>query len=185
MLKLWRLVALPVLLGFALLGAYLYIYLGAGEEVVVEKVEWPQMSMVYKDHRGAYHHINSVIVTVEDWARKNNIPCSRTFGEYLDDPRQVAEERLSSRAGCLLDPGVDPGELPEGFAVKNTPSTTYIHATFSGSPAIGPWRVYPKLTEFADKFSLRTATSTLEIYTVLPDGGMKTDYLVPVLDLAQ
>ncbi len=185
MLKLWRLIALPVLLGFLLLGIYLYVHLGAGKEVVVDKLEWPQMMLVLKNHRGAYHKINAVIVEVEEWAKKNSIACPRTFGEYLDDPRQVAEERLNSQAGCIIESALDPKSLPQGFELKITKPTVYIHAVFTGSPAIGPWRVYPKLKEFAETTKLRTATSTIEIYTVLPDGDMKTDYLVPVLDPAQ
>ncbi len=30
-------------------------------------------------------------------------PCTRTFGEYMDDPQQVEEARLRSRVGCIVE----------------------------------------------------------------------------------
>lgn len=185
MLQMWRLIATPVLLGFLILGAYLYFYLGANQPVVVERRQVSGMNLLFKVHRGPYHHINQVIETVEKWAKENNYPCPRTFGEYLDDPRQVPQERLTSNGGCVSETPYEAANLPEGYQVKTLPAADYIHATFDGSPAIGPWRVYPKLAEFAVENKLRTAPSTIEIYTVLPDSKMKTEYLVPILDPAE
>lgn len=184
MLSMWRLIATPVLVGFLILGGYLYFYLGGNKPVVVERRPLKEMNLLYRVHRGPYHHINQVIEAVEKWARDNGVPCTRTFGEYLDDPRQVPEERLTSHGGCILAEPLSQS-LPMDLQTKVLPAAHYIHATFEGSPAIGPWRVYPKLGEFAESHKLRTATSTLEVYTLLSGGKMKTEYLVPILDPGQ
>jgi AraC family transcriptional regulator len=190
MMQLWRLIALPVLLGFLILGIYLFVYLGGWKEVSVTKATLPEMQLLYKVHRGAYHKIVTAIESVEQFARSRGIPCPRTFGEYLDNPRQVAEERLTSHAGCVLEkplaeaPPAPSGTEGDEFKIKTLPAGDYIQAIFTGSPAIGPWRVYPRLTEFADRHGLRTAPSTIEIYTITPANGLSTEYLVPVIPAA-
>lgn len=180
MLRLWRLVALPIFLGFVFLGAYLYHHLGGWREVVVDQTEQPALVLLYQVHRGAYHHINAVITAVETWAKDNQIPCARTFGEYLDDPRAVSEERLTSHGGCLLGETLRPEILPEGFFIETKPPAAYVRGQFQGSPAIGPWRVYPRLHQFIEQNGLKSSTRAIEIYTMLPEGGMATEYLIPI-----
>ncbi|MGE0762212.1 MAG: GyrI-like domain-containing protein [Bdellovibrionales bacterium] len=179
-MRLWRLVALPVFLGFFILGAYLYYYLGGYKPVLVELVERPEVQVISRSHRGAYHQINNVIVQVEEWAKSKQVPCSRTFGEYLDDPRQVDEGRLRSKAGCVLEQPLDPATLPPEISASTLSAGRYVRAEFTGSPAIGPWKVYPKLTEFAEQHKLKPSTSSIEIYTLTADGKMLTEYLLPV-----
>ncbi len=181
MIRLWRLVALPVLLGFVLLATYLFFYLGYYKPVEVTMVESAGLNTLFRSHRGAYHLINQVIVEVENWAKSQGLSCERTYGEYLDDPQKVEQGRLRSRAGCILDGPVDEKSLPEGFQAGLIPAGPYVQAVFSGSPAIGPWKVYPRLADFIQEKNLKTGSQTIEIYTIKADGKMQTQYLIPIL----
>ena len=181
MIRLWRLLALPVFLGLIFLGAYLYFYLGGYKDVVVDVVDQAEMQTVFTTHRGAYHQINAAITKVEEWAKSHGQTCLKTFGEYLDDPRQVDEVRLRSRAGCLLDEPLKTSALPEGFEVGSLPAGQYVHAVFTGSPAIGPWKVYPRLNDYVAQQKLQAGTSSIEIYKINADGKMTTEYLLPLV----
>jgi AraC family transcriptional regulator len=182
MIPLWRSFVLPVVLGFFFLGLYLAFHLGVWRGVNVEVISEPARTLLARDHKGPYHKINDVIVSVEKWAAQNNVPCPRTFGQYLDDPGKTAEERLRSRGGCVVDPAGLPQELPEDLILSQLEAGRFVHAQFLGSPAIGPWRVYPRLKEFIKKEDLKTNDTTLEIYTVTGQNEMTTDYYVPIAD---
>ena len=181
MIRMWRLLALPFFLGLLFLAAYLYYYLGGYKPVVVNLVDQPELQTVYRPHRGAYHQINTVISEVETWAKAHQIPCSKTFGEYLNNPQQVEQSRLKSNGGCILEAALQIQDLPEHFIKGTIPAGRYVHATFAGSPAIGPWKVYPKLSDFMAEKTLQTSTTSIEVYTIEDDGKMTTDYFLPVI----
>ena len=177
MAVLFRIIGLPILLGFFFIAAYLFFYLGVWKSVDVTQTEEPPMHLLYVTHVGPYHKISERIEVVETWARSNQVSCSNSFGEYLDDPEVVDEDRLRSHAGCVVD---RPLQAPEGFEFRTEPSQTYIRAEYSGSPAIGPWKVYPRLKEYAQTHRLRRATRVFEVYTLLDGGRMSTLYLWPL-----
>ena len=83
-------------------GTYLYCYLGAYKSVTVTAEKRGPLYLLYQTYTGPYHEIGSVIHTTETFALAQNLPCPRTFGEFLDDPERVDQDRLRSRAGCLL-----------------------------------------------------------------------------------
>lgn len=180
LIKLWKSLALPVLLGFLFLGGYLIYHLGALRRVEVQVADSPTMYFLFKDHRGPYHLINEAITEVENWTKAKGVPCPQTFGEYLDDPQLVAEDRLRSRGGCTSSNPIQVAELPAGFKISERAPAKFVRAEFSGSPAIGPWIVYPKLKEFITQQNLKTEPVTIEVYTVHPNQSMTTTYLVPI-----
>ena len=169
---------LSVSLGIIFLGTYLYFYLGAFKDVHVYLAEVPPFHILYKKHIGPYHKINEVILSVEQWTQKHNLPCSQSFGEYLDKPGEVDEDRLQSHGGCLT-PKTDV-QLPEGFFQRTVEANKYISAEFSGSPAIGPFVVYPKLEKFAIKARLETQSKSFEIYQTQGSDQITTRYLIPL-----
>lgn len=166
-------------MGFVILGGYLYIYLGAFKDVQVNLIDEPSFHIIYKNHVGPYHKINKVIRSVEKWAQEQNLPCTQTFGEYLDDPNQVPHERLRSHGGCLTPK--TPITLPKGFSQRTVGPSQYLEAKFSGSPAIGPFIVYPEIKRFASDQRLKTQSKSFEIYEVYDTNTLKTRYLIPIL----
>ena len=169
---------LSILLSLIAMAGYLYIYLGAFKKVDIHLVDKPPFHVVYKTHLGPYHKINSVIQSVEKWAQKHNLPCPETFGEYLDDPNQVPHDRLRSHGGCVM-PKIR-FTLPSDLYQRTVNAHSYIEARFSGSPAIGPFIVYPKIKKFAKNQHLTIQSKSFEIYQIYGANKITTRYLMPL-----
>jgi effector-binding domain-containing protein len=131
--------------------------------------------MIYKEHIGPYHKIITVIEEVEKWARGQNIDCSNSFGEYIDDPQVVDHDRLRSRGGCVVT--TVPETLPRGYATQTLPEKQYVVAEFEGAPSIGPLKVYPQVREYMASHNLQTQGSVFEIYMPVDNKKMRTTYL--------
>jgi len=177
-MKILRQFILAVLLVVITLAAWMAYYLGAFKAVEIIQGDKPAMKMIYKEHVGSYHKIVSVIQEVEAWAKSQNIDCSQSFGEYIDDANMVEEIRLRSRGGCIVEDL--PKELPEGFKSQEIPARKYVIAVFEGSPGIGPVKVYPKAGEYMKEKGLAMDGSVIEIYVIHSAKEMTTTYLFPL-----
>lgn len=154
----------------------LLLYVGAFKPVTVAIEEAGPFRMVYKSHIGPYHKIVPTIEEVEKWAAANGEPCTISFGEYLDDPRVVDEDRLRSFGGCLVE-GDWTDRLPEGFQFKEVPRQEYVTAIFTGAPSISPLKVYPKAFKYMESMNLKHEGAIIEMYEKLPNSGIRTRYL--------
>lgn len=139
--------------------------------------ERPALTLVAKKHVGAYHKILEDLHDVEKWAKENGVDCSRSFGEYLDDPQVVEEERLSSNVGCVVAEA--PASVPAGFEVLHRPARPYLVGRFRGSPALGPYKVYNKVEAQKKERRLESDGAPIEIYENTSE-GFETLYLFPV-----
>lgn len=157
---------------------YAVFNLGVFKDVQIEKGPYAELHLVYKDHVGPYHYIGDVIKEVEKFFKENNLDCPITFGQYLDDPRVVEHERLKSRGGCLHE------GFPENFSTDLKkmliPAGEYYIAHFSGSPWIGPYKVYGKVFEKAAQDGNGLKGPVIEIYEAFGTEGMRTTYLFPL-----
>ena len=171
MIKKFLLFVFTLLTGLAV---YLFFYLGSYKPVEITQEKLGPLYLLYKAHVGAYHEIGPTIQEVEKWAKGQNIPCLRTFGEYLDNPESMDQDRLRSRGGCLL---VEPLALvPPQFQYEARPERIYVVGRFTGSPAIGPFKVYPMIKKYLDEHRLSAKESVIEIYQI--DGmEVRTEYL--------
>lgn len=162
----------------AALFLYLYVYLGASRPVALARESVGPLVLLYKDHIGPYHQINSSIQEVERWAFDHGLPCSRSFGEFLDDPEAVDQDRLRAHAGCVLPAGaaVDPGTP---FHFETRARRDYVVARFAGAPSIGPFKVYPKAEEYLQEHRLKRDGPVVEIYRV-NGNAVETEYLFPL-----
>lgn len=162
--------------------AYLLVYLGYFKPVTVNEEDNRAFRFLAKAHMGAYHKIVPVIQEVEKWAKENGLDCRFTFGLYHDDPENVEESRLRSHGGCVLNEGEEPGVLPAEFEIIEQPASSYVTAIFEGSPAIGPFRVYPRLIQYVEeKQYTRPDWGVIEIYEVHASDRMTTTYYFPVI----
>lgn len=156
---------------------YLCVHLGAFEPVDIDEEVRGPLYVLYSDHQGAYYQISEVISRVEGAAKLAGAACAKTFGEYFDDPSVVEEDRLRSRGGCIA---TEPfGKTPEGLHTDQIPDSRYVVAHFSGSPAIGPWKVYTKVHRYLLHHRLKAVEETIEIYS-LHDNEITTEYLFPL-----
>lgn len=169
---------LSLLIVLSSLAIYLYIHLGVSNPVTVETGTRGPFVMIYKNHTGAYHEIGPVIAAVENWAKENDLRCDLTFGEYIDDPAAVDQDRLRSRGGCLFEQR-PPIPLPEEFSVEDRPEHRYVIGHFAGSPSVGPFKVYPKVREFIDSQRLKQKGAVIETY-LIRGKKVTTEYLFPL-----
>lgn len=172
-----RTALLAVFASVVFLAIYLYFYLGFYKPVEIERVHGTAMHFISKSHTGPYHEIGPSITAVESWAREHHVPCEKTFGEYLDDPQAVDQDRLRSRGGCLVNGPVE--NLPTEFKYEDRPAREYVKAEFSGSPAIGPFKVYPLVKEYLVEKRLKSTSGVIEIYS-LHGTQVDTEYLFPL-----
>lgn len=160
---------------------YLTVRNGFFKSATIDIGNRPAMHLLYKEFVGPYDKVLPTLQEVEKWAHENKIPCSLTFGEYLEDPNLVEMERLHSNVGCLMDLAWTSNlKLPEGFQVKEVPMRKYVIGDFAGSPALGPYKVYGKAQDFILEKNLEPIGPVIEVYEVSADQKLRTIYLFPV-----
>ena len=170
--------AITAVIVIGLIGT-LMMRLGSFKEVVITEGQRGPYKMVFKKHVGAYHKIVPVLEEVETWAKANGEACKLSFGEFIDDPDVIAEDRLRSKAGCVVEKKWDL-VLPEGFGFQEIPAHLFVIGEFDGAPSIGPIKVYPKAKEYIEAHGYKQIGPTYEIYEVISDQSVKTTYLFPV-----
>lgn len=159
------------------LAVYLYFHLGVYEPVKVAVERRGPFELLFKEHIGPYHQINGTIKEVEAWAKDHNTRCAQTFGEYLDNPEAVDEDRLRSHGGCVLSTPLP--TTPPDLQYQKRAERSYAVGRFNGSPAIGPYKVYPKVRRFLDEHHLRSSAPVIELYTI-NGNEMITEYLFAI-----
>lgn len=178
-----------ICIGLMIFFLYLMQYTGAFKSVPVAIDERGPFTMIALSHTGAYHKTVEKTIVVEEWAKKNNLKCRLSFGEYLDNPRMAEEGRLRSYGGCLIDP-LNPEEkitieklkksLPEDFEIREFATSQAVVALFTGAPGIGPMKVYPVAEDFIKDAALKVTGTVFEIYEILGDNKMTTTYIWPL-----
>lgn len=176
-MKLRHLISVTFFIIIAVL-SYFAVYLGAFKPVQIDMGEFGPFNLVYKGHLGAYHKIVPVIESVEQWAISQGENCQKSFGEYIDDPKQVEQERLRSNGGCIVDKTFD--QLPPDMEQKTLDKQFFIRAQFDGSPAIGPYKVYLKAQNLMREKGLEPNGPVYEIYNIISPKEMKTEYYFSV-----
>lgn len=156
--------------------AWASINMGVFKPVHIKETKYPEMFLVYKEHVGPYHKILPTLESVEKWAVENKLDCSKSFGQYFDNPDVKEHARLKSHVGCWL-PSKTELPLPEGFHSKTIPSQEYVVGEFLGSPAIGPFKVYGEAKEYFVAHKWPLAEDVIEIYERYDKDSLKTYYL--------
>lgn len=173
---------LAAIIAFAI---FMYFRLGMNKDVALEVRELQTMHVIYLKHTGAYYKIAEKIDHVEKWAKTNLVHCPKTFGRYLDDPQTVAEDRLQSQGGCIVQ-GLPPGlKIPEEMTLGTVDAGKYLVGQFDGAPSVGPYTVYPKAFEWMTENSMTLAGPTVEIYNVVNEKEVLTEYLFPIKETSK
>jgi effector-binding domain-containing protein len=154
--------------------------LGSFKPVQISESDRPAMKIVYKHHVGAYHKIVPVIEDVEKWVKANGEKCELSFGEYLDNPDEVAEDRLRSNGGCIVEAKPN-AQMPDGFKFREVPPHHFVVGEFDGAPSIGPMKVYPKAKDSIASKGYQISGPIFELYKIGENQQVKTTYLFPVV----
>ncbi len=151
------------------------IKMGFFKDVVILEQDRGEIQCVYLEHIGPYHKILDSLEKVEAWAKASSVDCRTSFGHFIDDPDVIEHERLRAHVGCVVDKVY--ADLPVDFKYKSIPAAKYLVAEFSGSPALGPMRVYSKAKRAFYDRKLVPAEDVIEVYERIDDKNMKTSYL--------
>lgn len=173
-----RPILLTIFLLFLGFSVSLFVKSGAWKSVTVSEADFGPFTMIYKEYSGPYHKILPTIQEVEAWVKSQGLGCTQSFGEYLDDPNVVEHERLRSRGGCLVTQV--PEQLPPGIQTQIIPLRHYVVGEFTGSPALGPLKVYGKINQHLEKNRMKITAPILEIYNVTSETEVMTQYLFPI-----
>ncbi len=168
-----------IFLGIVALVSWFIYSAGFFKPLEIRQEKMGAMIFLYKEHVGPYHEITDAISAVESWAKDKKIPCRKTFGEYLDNPQIVEHERLRSLGGCIVDSAVT--DLPADIKVKTTHEKDYVVGLFHGAPMLGPYKVYPKMSEYMVKNNLKQGPSVIEIYEMITEKELLTKYLFEIV----
>jgi AraC family transcriptional regulator len=160
--------------------AFVYYRTGYYKDVIITSGEQGPYILVYKVHKGPYHKIAPIIDEVEAYFKKNNLPCPLAFGRYLHDPNLVEHDRLESHGGCLfsmMDEKLDLLLKQTDYKVEPLEKKDYLVATFDGSPSIGPFKVYPKVKSWLNKYNYKQVGPVIEVYQTTGQDEVVTRYL--------
>jgi len=162
--KLIPLAISSTLIGIVGFASYLFIHLGAYKNVELVGQDLGPYKIVFSHHIGPYHKILESIEQVEKWAKENQVGCDLSFGEFLDDPEVVVEDRLQSNGGCIV--ASQPTNLPSHLNYREIPRKYYLTAEFDGAPSIGPLKVYPKAMKWIQTNHYVLGGPVIEIYSM-------------------
>lgn len=150
-------------------------YYGAFDDIPIEEKMMGPYTLVYQSNKGPYTDAGIVLFDIYEDLRKNyEITTTKGFGIYYDDPKKVAQDKLRSDLGIVLEPkdfaAIE--RLQKKYQIKKWEQKTAIVATFpylgNASPILGAFRVYPVLAQYLNKHQL-TMESVMELYDV-PEG---------------
>lgn len=160
--------------------AYLYFYLGYYKPVEFKSQKMPVLHIFYKTHIGPYHKIVPLLNEIENDFKKIGTTCDYTFGRFLDNPEKAPEDRLRAEVGCLFFSHPHNLKFPEGLSESHIDEKEYLVGNFEGAPSVGPLKVYPNAKEWFKKYGYTFPDEVIEIYKVLPDNGVQTQYLFSI-----
>lgn len=170
-------VGLGVLVSLLSLAAYVFVYTKAYQSPELENVTIKDLHLFYTEHMGPYHLIDPKIREVEKEAIRLGFSCIKTFGHFLDDPQHFEEDRLRAEVGCWLSgPLPEASQIGEGFRYEHRPGGEFLKITWTGSPAIGPIKVYPAARSWFEKERLVFPTDNFEVYETVRGGQLITTY---------
>ena len=175
------------LIGFVTLTSglflYLFFHLGFAKKVINDGLVEETFYIIGTSHLGPYYKINAVIQDVESWAQRMQISCPFTFGLYLDNPHIADENRLRSEGGCISKQPypveVHQQVLNSHYFTRKLEQKKYLKFSFSGSPAISPFKVYPAANDWFNETGYPRGTAVLEIYK-MNGNKMTTEYYFPI-----
>ena len=148
-----------------------YIYLGGYKEPEFFVDSSPTMYLAYKNILGNYSQTSFIINEVEKELAAQNIECTQSFGLFYDDPNKTVESDLRSKAGCLFlkKPAIE--ESSKLHLLKIPAYPKIVQASFKGSPALGPIKVYEQVKNWLQKDN---AFPSLEVYSFKQNENMAT-----------
>jgi hypothetical protein len=155
-------------------------YWGLFAKISISEKDLPAMTLVYEKYVGPYMETGKIIMKLSKDLAGDNIVTKRAFGIYYDNPGKVAQDKLRSVAGSILEE--NDAQKASGltrYNVKEFPATKAIVAEHpyvsKMSIILGIMKVYPKLAKYMQTKGYGMQSQIIEIYD-LPN--KKIEYVV-------
>ncbi len=153
-------------------------YIGVFTRVKIREKMVGPFQMVYKEQKGEYKFTGAIIASVYKSIKAENLPGSRGFGMYYDNPKITKKEDLRSDAGVILNNAIEDtnrnGFLRKEFPLQKCVLIEYPNKNFL-SVYTGMAKVYPKLFDYVVTNGYKKVP-VMEIYE-----ESKIIYLMPLV----
>ncbi|MCB4792738.1 MAG: hypothetical protein LHV68_12760 [Elusimicrobia bacterium] len=112
--------------------------------------------LVYEKIKGDYRQAGDSCGKVSRWLYANNIPASKEFGMYFDNPQKVPKNELRSIAGALIDDKDSDKieQIKQEFYIQEIFPLSCIKTSFPYknqlSLILGIFRAYPEIAKYAE-----------------------------------
>jgi hypothetical protein len=162
----WSLIILAVLI-VALLG-YL-AYLGVFSALKVTEQKLGPYTLAYAEYMGPYSGSGPILTRVNNSLKQDGVECTKGFGIYFDDPKQVAADKLRSKLGCIIEAKdlAKFGKVSRKYKIMKWPARDCLVTEFpirsDLSYMIGPMKAYPELNKALKAKGYKMST-VMELY---------------------
>lgn len=130
------------------------------EDFKVEIRELDDIHMVYYEYKGSYHKAFDDFGKLMEYIQKEQLPVgAHALAVYYDDPNIVAEEKLRSEPGYMVQ---GPVEVSDGFKYKKISGAKAVCSHYNSMEEIV--LAYEAIGEYIAKENLQTQEFALEIY---------------------
>jgi hypothetical protein len=151
----------------------LLIYSGYYQKIKIWEQEMGPYTVVYKEHKGDYSKIKTVMDSVYASLKKEGIETTRGVGIYYDNPMVTPKEELKSLGGCILEEN-QLGKVSElqskNYLVKQIDKkqslVTEFPFTTPLSIMLGVVKVYPEINRYIKEKGYKN-NAIMEIYDML------------------
>lgn len=138
---------------------------------------------MYEEFTGAYKDTGPVFDRVYKALQKEGINTTRGLGIYFDDPRKVAEEKLRSHCGSIIEEKDLPKfeKVKAKFKVVTIKKSKSVFVEFPIKTAlsymVGPMKCYPALSKYVKEKGYGMSGNAYELYDM---PAKKTFYVFPI-----
>lgn len=163
-------IVLGILVSLTVIVTLIFANYGGFSKVNFQVKEEGGDYLVYRKITGPYKQTADMIYKLHYELKNENIETYKSFGIYYDNPKVVAQNKLRSEAGCILETA-DTAKtywLRAKFNIKVYPVKKYITAEFPFkgrmSIMIGLIKVYPAMNKFIKDNGYSEAGPIMELY---------------------
>ena len=153
--------ALGLLVGLLVLLTFVAYRMGVFNSVALSRETRGPYLVACLPHTGAYARISEKILRVEQLLREAGVTPVGRCAIYLDNPKEVPEEKLRSKGGFVIESAVS---LPQPLELVNVPKREVLHARFEGHRSVAPAKINPAMSEWMQKNGFQPAWPAIEFY---------------------
>lgn len=164
-------IILITLLALIILLVSFYAYFGGFKKMNVQISIQGGEVFLYENVIGNYGKSGEIMNEMyEELLNNEEIATTKGLGIYYDNPKEVAQDKLRSEVGCIVE-NVSPEKMIElglKYNMKAIPVGNYVYVEFPYkgmmSIMIGIMKAYPVLNKYIKKNNLETGGPMMEIY---------------------